>query len=163
MKIVSNASPLIALSAIGKLELLHELYGAILLPQSVYDEVSVVAQHRGRVFADDSDRSWLKVKSVQNKVIADTLKIQLDSGEAEAIALALEEKADLILIDERIGRRTAQKLGLMVLGTLGMLVQAKQRNLIPTLKPILADLVVKAGFYITPKLMTQILSAVGET
>ncbi len=163
MKIVSNASPLIALSAIGKLELLHELYDTIFIPRAVYDEVTVHGQHKQRVIIDDSEKSWLKVKPVQNKVIVDTLKIQLDAGEAEAIALALEEKVDLILIDERIGRRMAQSLGLMVLGTLGILTQAKQKNLIPTLKPILADLIAKAGFYITPKLITQILSTVGET
>jgi len=110
VKVISNASPLIALSAIGKLELLHELYGTVFIPPAVYDEVAV-GQHKQRVIIDDFKKSWLKVKPVQSKVIVDTLKIELDAGEAEVIALAIDEKADLILIDERIGRRTAERLG----------------------------------------------------
>jgi predicted nucleic acid-binding protein len=162
VKVISNASPLIALSAIGKLELLHELYGTVFIPPAVYDEVAV-GQHKQRVIIDDFKKSWLKVKPVQSKVIVDTLKIELDAGEAEVIALAIDEKADLILIDERIGRRTAERLGVLFLGTLGILTQAKQKNLIPTLKPILVDLMTKAGFYMTPKLIAQLLSTVGET
>lgn len=127
MKVISNASPLIALSAIGKLELLHELYGTVFIPPAVYDEVAV-GQHKQRVIIDDFKKSWLKVKPVQSKVIVDTLKIELDAGEAEVIALAIDEKADLILIDERIGRRTAERLGVLFLGTLGILTQAKQKK-----------------------------------
>lgn len=162
MKVISNASPLIVLSAIGKLELLHELYGTVFISPAVYDEVAV-GQHKQRVIIDDFKKSWLKVKPVQSKVIVDTLKIELDAGEAEVIALAIDEKADLILIDERIGRRTAERLGVLFLGTLGILTQAKQKNLIPTLKPILVDLMTKAGFYMTPKLIAQLLSTAGET
>lgn len=135
-----------------KLELLHELYGTVFIPPAVYDE-GAVGQHKQRVIIDDFKKSWLKVKPVQSKVIVDTLKIELDAGEAEVIALAIDEKADLILIDERIGRRTAERLGVLFLGTLGILTQAKQKNLIPTLKPI----------YMTPKLIAQLLSTVGET
>ena len=90
------------------------------------------------------------------------LKLQLDPGEAEAIALALELKSDLLLLDERRARTVASRLALRVVGLLGMLIEAKQKGLLPLVRPVLDDLEVKAGFWITETLRARILQVAGE-
>jgi len=87
---------------------------------------------------------------------------ELDPGEAEAIALAKELKADLLLMDERRGRRVASRLGLRFVGLLGILVEAKHKGLIKAVKPILDSLITKAGFWLGNRLYTRILETVGE-
>jgi predicted nucleic acid-binding protein len=86
----------------------------------------------------------------------------LDRGEAEAIALALELNADLLLIDERKGRVAASQLGIRVVGILGMLVEAKQRGFVSAIKPIVDDLIRQAGFWIRNDLYNRVLQSVNE-
>jgi predicted nucleic acid-binding protein len=83
-------------------------------------------------------------------------------GQAEAIALAVELQADLLLLDERKGRVVASRLGLKSVGLLGALIEAKHRSLILAIKPIVDDLIATAGFWITQKLYEQVLHAAGE-
>jgi predicted nucleic acid-binding protein len=85
----------------------------------------------------------------------------LDVGEAAAIALARREQADLVLIDERRGRLTAQRLGMVVQGTLGVLVRAKRAGSIEQVAPLLRSLV-DAGFWISDDVIRRVLAAVGE-
>lgn len=89
-------------------------------------------------------------------------KAQLDLGESEAIALALEINADLLLIDERRGRKEANRLGIRITGLLGVLVEAKQRSLIPVVQPLMDDLIAKSAFRVSVALYNQILALVGE-
>ena len=91
-----------------------------------------------------------------------SLQLELDDGEAEAIALAVELKADLILLDERKGRVIAARLGLRFIGLLGMLVEAKHRSLISAVRPIMNDLIGKAGLWIGQELYDYILQVAGE-
>ncbi|WP_223257355.1 DUF3368 domain-containing protein [Phormidesmis priestleyi] len=86
------------------------------------------------------------------------MKQTLDRGEAEAIALAIELKADWTLLDEREGRKVAKSLGLKVTGVLGILLRAKQLGEIESLQLVIDDLINKAGFRIAPELLTQILT-----
>lgn len=85
------------------------------------------------------------------------MKQTLDRGEAEAIAIAVEMKADWILLDEREGRKVAKSLGLKVTGILGILLRVKELGEIESLQPIVDDLIKKAGFRIAPELLAQIL------
>ena len=90
------------------------------------------------------------------------LREDLDLGEAEAIVLAIECRADLLLVDERRGRRTATAAGLTVTGLLGVVARAKQAGLIDLAKPVLDELIHVARFWIGPELYAEVLAELGE-
>ncbi|CAG0928861.1 hypothetical protein TFLX_01106 [Thermoflexales bacterium] len=161
MIIVSDTSPLINLAAVGQLDLLRQLYDRVIIPQAIYDEI-VIAGAGQPGAAEVKTASWIETRRVQNQALADVLKLELDRGEAEAVALALELKADLLLIDERKGRAIATRLGLVYIGLLGALVEAKRCGLIPAVKPIVDNLIAKAGFWINVDLYQRVLQSVAE-
>jgi len=161
MIVVSNTSPIINLAAIGKLDLLKPLYGSIFIPQAVYYEVTVIGVGQSGAM-EVQTLEWIEIREVKDRVLVTTLQAELDDGESEAIALAIQLKADIILLDERRGRQVAHRLGLRFIGLLGILVEAKHKGYIPKVKPLLDDLVAKAGFWIGHKLYISTLRAVGE-
>lgn len=144
MLVVSNSSPLIALARLSYLDLLQSLYSEILIPQAVYQEVVHAGKGREGAAAVDS-APWITVQTVQDTIAVDLLRDQLDRGESEAIVLALETQAQLLLIDEARGRRIAQSRGLTHIGTVGIIVLAKRQNLIQSGTPIL-DQLITIGF-----------------
>jgi uncharacterized protein len=116
--IVSDASPLINLARARHFDLLPAFYGQVVIPQAVYDEVVMRGQGRdGSQEVKEAD--WIEVQVPQDALAVRALAAELGSGEASAIILALECKADLLLVDEIRGRRVAQKLGLKVRGDVG--------------------------------------------
>ena len=161
MLVVSNTSPITNLSAIGKLHLLQELYGEIIISSSVFKELtqwgdSIPGAVEVKTF------NWIKVKSIDNLNFVQLLKNQLDEGESSVIALALEIRADWLIIDEQLGRKIALEHNLKITGTLGILIEAKRQKLIPLVKPILDDLINIAQFWIGSSLYNRILSILGE-
>jgi uncharacterized protein len=129
VSIISNASPLINLARIGKLGLLHQLYRELTIPEAVWREV--VVEGAGQPAAEELKTAvWIKTCAVTNKLLVHALQQELDGGEAEAIALALEVGADLLLMDERLGRETARHLGLRYTGLIGVLIESKRKGLI---------------------------------
>lgn len=90
------------------------------------------------------------------------MRLELDPGEAETITLALQLKADLVLLDEQAGRRAAEHFGLTVMGVVGLLVRAKRLNLVPALRPLLETLQQQAGFYLSQPLVAHALQLAGE-
>lgn len=115
MIVVADSSPLIAFSRIGRLELINKLFGEIIIPDAVYDELTA-GEHE---FSCD----WIKRKKVTDKNLVKILSAKLDQGESEAIALAMELNADILIIDEKPGRRMAMHTGLNVTGTVAILVR----------------------------------------
>jgi predicted nucleic acid-binding protein len=161
MSIVSNASPLINLARIGKLDLLQELYGELIIPEAVWREV--VIEGAGQPGAGEVRASnWIKTMAATNRELEQALKQELDAGEAEAIALATGIEADLLLMDEHLGREVAHHLGLRCTGLIGVLIEAKRKGLIPAVKPPLDSLRDMAGFHINDTLYRRVLQDEGE-
>jgi predicted nucleic acid-binding protein len=149
--VVSNSSPLISFDHLGKAELLAKLFDKILIPPAVRQEA----------YESLPLPQWVEERSLAQPLSALTLRWRLGNGEREAIALALELEADFLLMDDLAGRRAATGLGLRVLGTLGILLQAKERNLIPAVKPLVEQLLA-FGFYADEDLVVWVLRSAGE-
>lgn len=158
MIVVSNSSPLIGLALIDQLELLPALYGQIHIAHAT--RVEVIGKGKGRPGAATLGQAdWLVVESVARRALA-TLRSRptgLRAGEIETIALALQLRADLVLMDERLARKFAQSKGLQLLGTLGILRQAHERGWLPDLRDALDDLRAH-GFRFSDALYRQVLS-----
>ncbi len=161
MIIVSNTSPVMNLAAIGRLDLLEHLYGNVLIPEAVFAELAAIDTGKFE-FPSIQGLPWIETASVSDRSLVSSLMLELDFGEAEAIALAIEMKAGLLLIDERLGRKTASRLGLRFIGLLGVLVDAKRQGLISELKPVIDTLISKAGFWISGQLYSHVLKTAGE-
>lgn len=161
MIIVSDTSPILNLAIIGQLHLLPRLYGTVIIPQAVYAEIVIMGA--GQVGATEvAQAEWIECKQITNRPLARSLESELDVGEAEAIVLAVELKADLLLIDERKGRIVAQRLGVNSVGLLGILIKAKHEGLIAAVDLIMDDLRNKAGFWISDDLYNYVLQIAGE-
>ncbi|RKY81776.1 DUF3368 domain-containing protein [candidate division KSB1 bacterium] len=159
--VISNSSALINLVIIGRLDLLREKFGEIIVPQAVWQEV--VIEGAGKPGAKEVERAnWIRVEEVTNKPLVQLLEQKLDDGESEAIALALEVGADLVLLDERDARDTAESLGLDILGVIGILIWAKKKGLILSLQDELDQLRNVAKFRFNDKLYRRVLAEVGE-
>ncbi len=164
MIVVSDTSPITNLAAIAQLDLLQQLYTSLIIPTAVYNEmVEVDKVVPGAV--EVQTLSWIETQAVadaQRVTDLQTSQENIDLGEAEAIILAVELKADLLLMDERRGRALATSYGLSVTGLLGVLLQAKRNRLITTVKPLMAQLIEQVDFRDSSQLYTTILQSAGE-
>jgi predicted nucleic acid-binding protein len=159
--IISDTSPILNLARIGRLQLLAALYHQVIIPPAVHEEL--VRSRRDLPPAVDlSSQPWLTVATPKDQARVQKLREDLDPGEAEAIVLAIEHRADLLLVDERRARRIAKDAGLAVTGLLGTVVRAKRAGLIPLAKPVLDELIHLARFWIGPDLYREVLNELGE-
>ena len=151
--VVSDSSPLIALSQIQQLRLLHDLFGEVVVPDAVANEVKP-----GLPLP-----AYIVTRPLAMRVPLDItlLHHKLGAGETEAIILASQDGADWLLVDEKPARGIAQALGLRVAGTLGLLVRAKEKGLLPAVRPHVEALM-RAGFRATPALIQHVLRGAGE-
>jgi predicted nucleic acid-binding protein len=158
--IISDTSPLRALGHLGHMEWLQELFHRIHLPPAVAAEL----RHPPSSLAVVDVSAWrfLVVQSPSNRQRVSEFRLRLDAGEAEALALAEELHADLILVDELAGREVARQCGFPVLGTLGILVRAKQQQLCPAVAPLLDILQSELNFFVSVGLRQTILKQAGE-
>jgi predicted nucleic acid-binding protein len=162
MKAVTNSSVLIALSTIGQLELVHQRFpDGVLLPKAVWKEV--VETGAGRPGAKQvAQASWLTIRPVTNTALVSSLRLELDEGESEAISLFLEDSAQAILLDEKNARQVAKRLNLPTLGTVGILIWAKQSGLIFNLREQLDNLQTIGKFRLSYSVYQNALKKVGE-
>jgi predicted nucleic acid-binding protein len=162
MIVVSNTSPLTNLAAIGQFPVLHQLYGRLHIAEGVWEELNAKGQHwPGRDEVTEAD--WIARHTVLNQALVTALRRDLDRGEAETIALALDLRADLVLLDEREGRHAAQRLELRVTGVVGLLLEAKSRGAVDAVRPHLDALRHEAGFYLSEPVYHFALSLTGES
>lgn len=165
--VVSDASPLICLSAIGRFDLLRQLYGEIVVPTAVWQEITrapaFASSAKSHQTATDAQAAgWLQAATASNRPLVTQLEIVLDPGEAEAIALAVERKPSLLLIDERDGRQMARALDIPLTGTLGVLLRAKNLGHLSAIKPLLTELVQQHQFRLHADLVKRVLVEAGE-
>ena len=163
MPIVSNTSPILNLALTGHLSLLHEQFGEVAIPAAVLDELRVEEDLPGsQVVKEAVAAGWIRVTDVKDRALVQVLQRELDKGESEAIALALQVQAEWTLLDEREGRKVAKSLGLKVTGVLGVLLRAWHEGKLPVLREALDELRERAGFYIGPELYHDLIRESGE-
>lgn len=157
MTVVSDTTALSNLLHIGKLTLLKDLFGQVLVPKAVLYELAAVTGFSKQVAQADY------IIEVQCGAVLNPLQHNegLDIGEKEAISYAVDNAANLLIIDELNGRRFAVELGLQIIGTIGILVAAKRKKLIETIKQYLDDLR-NNGFWISEKIYVEALKLANE-
>jgi uncharacterized protein len=159
--VVADAGPIIHLSRIGRIDLLPALYGHLLIPVLVYHEVV----HKGRGLTGSVElqaAAWAEtVEHTPDPEMFSRLRSRIDAGEAAAICLAYDRRADLILSDDREARELARESGFQVQGTLGILMEAKRHGHISRLSPLLRELKAKRT-WLSEHLIREVLRQVGE-
>lgn len=158
MLVISDTSAITNLIQLGELDLLAALFDEIVIPASVYNELADYELQQAEI----DKRNWILVEEVTNQSAVSALMPYLDMGEAEAIVLANEKQADVLIIDERKGRQVAEDHGLRIIGLLGILVRGKKRGHLPMLKPILDELIQTIGFRVSQQLYASVLAEVRE-
>ncbi len=161
MIIVSDTSPISNLILIERLDILQKLFSDVIVPPAVDSEIRALKE-LGKNIREYETAEWIRVSEPSNQQKVNSLKIKLDEGEAQAIALALELKCDLLLMDERIGTRIAREQGLQTVGLVGVLLKAKQQNIVPKVHPVLKELKTKAGFWLGSDLEKAIVEESDE-
>ena len=133
MIVISDTTPIVSLIKISRIDLLEKLFGEVCIPEAVFRELTT-----NTIFESEAEivknSSFLKITPVKNLKSLEILQAAsgLDDGESEAIILADELKSDILVIDERKGRKVAQKLGITITGTIGILIQAHDEKIIST-------------------------------
>ncbi len=158
MIIVSDTSPITNLMQIEQLDLLHQLYGRVLIPAEVHDELCHIPA-QAVILAKEA---WIERVELALTALMPGLLETLDLGEAEAISLAIQLEAEYLLVDEQKGRQAARNKGIPITGTLGVLLQAKQQALIPQLRPYMDRLIREAGFRVKKDLYAYLIQLSGE-
>jgi predicted nucleic acid-binding protein len=152
LAVVSNSSPLIAFAAIQQLSLFPALFESVLIPPAVALEIAP---------SIPTLPTWLRVESLRMPLPEVVLRRSFGVGEREALALAVEVQAERILLDDRPARRVALELKLLVTGTVGILLVAKRRRLVPLVRPYI-DALIEKSFFIGSDVYDEILRLAGE-
>jgi predicted nucleic acid-binding protein len=159
--VVSDTSALANLAIVGYLWLLEAIYQTVIIPDVVASELSAASNP---TISAILQLGWIQTQPLTNSQLANQLQQDrgLDAGEANAIALVFELQADDLLIDERLGRQEAMRLGLSIVGILGILLVAKQRSLVPQVQPVMDALIAQAGFRVSPQSYQRVLALAQE-
>jgi predicted nucleic acid-binding protein len=157
---VVDASPLVFLAKLGRLDLLRSGADTVFIPPAVLTEIHAKQDQATRAI-EQAHRSWLRIRSVSYREAVDILLADLGLGEAEVIALARETGADRVVLDDLDARRRARRLGLDLVGTVGLLLAARLRGEIPSLGDEIKRLQ-SLGFRISSSLVDAVLHEAGE-
>lgn len=160
LKAISNTSPLLYLHRIGGLDWLPGLFESIWLPEPVAEEFRE-GQRRGYDVPNLEEHPWLETVN-PNSMPSEWLSLDLGRGELAAMALALENPARVVLLDDLLARRTAQAAGLNVWGTLRVLLEAKSNKLIDKVEPYVTRLG-ESGMWISEEVRHRILALAKES
>lgn len=163
-KAISDSSTLIHLCSIRRLNLLRGFYKEITISPAVWKEVVEEGENRpgSERIREAKAEKWIKIVEPSDKLLLRFLKSQLDEGEAEAITLAVELKADVVFLDESDARKIADIYEIKKTGVIGILIRAKKHNKISSLRKELDKLAKKGNFWIDDKIIRKALKEVGE-
>jgi len=151
--VVSNTTPLSTYLRAEREELLRDLFGVVLIPQGVADELD----QGKRWFGEWRERvPWVQIRSIQPSPLLDLLSSELDRGESEAISLAVECKADILLMDEAAGRQKSRELKLEILGSIGVAMVAGRRGLLSDVFPTIVHLRDRGWLWICDSFLVSI-------
>lgn len=157
---VVDTTPIITLALVDRLALLQGLYGTVMIPPAVQQEVASGEPDRPGA-KQLAAATWIETRPLSDPRQADLLS-DLDRGEAEVITLALEQTAARVIIDERLGRRHARRLGIPLTGTLGVLLKAKSRGLVPQIAPLIEE-IQRAEIRLSDALVARVIALAGES
>ena len=146
---VSNSSPIIVLRTAGRLDLMETVFDSILVPEEVAAEVRIMPER------------LVEVRRVLNRSLLNQLAIQMDLGEAAAVALAVETPRATVILDDRKGRRAARQLDLAVVGTIGLVIEAKLTGRIRSAREVI-DSLLAAGMFASRSVIDRALFEAGE-
>lgn len=160
MAAISDASPLILYSRIGRLDLLRELFAEVLIPQAVWDEIMIDGLDRPSA-RDIAQAPWIRVSPLTRP--SPHFARRLDRGEGEVIGLALEaaDPVQFVIMDDEQGRKEASERGLRIIGSAGIALLAKRESLADAARPIIIDLRTH-GLYLSDEIEQFILRSAGE-
>jgi len=163
IKVICNSSPIIGLAKIERLDIIEKLYREIIVPEAVFDELITKGRDKDKTTAINKliDKNIVIVQKVKNRELIRALRKDLDYGESEVIALAVELQADLVILDEKDARDIADFYNLTKTGLLGILIRAKERGFISSVKEYM-DRLIKAGFRIDENLYELIASSLED-
>ena len=161
MIVVANTTPLIGLASIKRFDLLTRLFGEVHIANAVYDEIMKAGTTKKTAIQEVSSSTWLKKVIVNDRLAVDVLLDELDLGEAETNILAHEINADWVIMDEKKGRQKLAQLGLNKIGTVGILLKAKEVGFLPYIKPELERLQ-ENGFSLSQIVIDTVLQQAGE-
>jgi predicted nucleic acid-binding protein len=154
---------LLNLAIINHLSIIQQQFGEIIIPHGVLTELKLHENLPGsQQLREAIAEGWLTIQQVENQIFVQLLRRELDRGEAEAIALAIQLNADWLLLDERDGRRIARTLGLNLTGILGIILREWREGAVSSVREIINQLRTQAHFHIAPNLEEQILRETGE-
>jgi predicted nucleic acid-binding protein len=156
---ISNTSPILYLYRIGVLNWLPQLFGEVWVPTAVVDELKV-GLRRGHNVPNPEAYGWLKIVDPKN-MPSEWLSLDLGGGELAAMALALENRERIVILDDLLARRTAQAAGLAVWGTLKIVLEAKKHGLIESVAPAIDNLAM-TGMWISEEVRQRILELANE-
>ena len=157
--VVSNTTPLSAFLRIDRQELLRDLYGSILIPSGVADEL----EHGKRWFGDWRKKlPWVESRELTSSPFLNLLNSELDRGEAEALTLAAELNASMLLLDEAAGRSMAQRLKMPTIGSVGCVLLAWRRGLVPKAMPLIYELRDHGGLWLDNRFLEDVARTIGE-
>ncbi len=162
-EVVCNSSPIINLINVNCLELLEKLYGKVQIPKAVFNELVIEGKNKKGVsdIINLTEKNVIIVREVDNIPFVKALNKDLDLGESEVIALAMQINAGLIIIDEVDARNVAQLYGLKITGFIGVLIKAKNRGYISSVKKYI-NRAMEEGFWINEKLYNKLMELIDE-
>lgn len=155
-KVIANTTPLISLAEIDCFDILQKLYGEIVIPNAVFEEIK---SEPAKTLVKNCD--FIRICAVKDYSLKRIFSSRLHAGEIDVLLLANEQKADLLIIDDNAAKKTAKFIGFKVTGTLGILLNGKKNGYIRNIKPLL-DKLEKNGFYVSKNVEQYVLAEANE-